>query len=161
MTSATVPIQRCLLQGWVAVSLSVTFYFDDLSGVNSGIIATIFSTSVVYTTLIFRVKYGQILTRRDWLGCSVIIFSVVMICIGGAKSSISQDLDVSYLLLAVLCALGSGLVFSLNTFNVNFVVHDIKFPPFQMYYDGNLLFGIILAPLFVLELIRDPSTFTL
>ena len=93
-----------------------------MSGVNSGIIATIFSTSVVYTSLIFRVKYGQILTKRDWLGISVIILSVGMIGIGGARTSRMETMDGSYLLLAVLCGLGSGLVFSLNTFNVNYVV---------------------------------------
>ena len=30
-----------------------------------------------------------------------------------------------------------------------------------MNYDGNFLFGIILAPLFILELINNPDTFTL
>ena len=30
-----------------------------------------------------------------------------------------------------------------------------------MNYDGNFLFGIVLAPLFIIELLKNPDTFTL
>jgi hypothetical protein len=57
-------------------------------------------------------------------------------------------------------AVGTGLVLSLNTFNVNYVIQGLKFSPEQMNYDGNFVFGLILAPLFIIELVLNPGFFT-
>ena len=116
----------------------------------------------MFTALIFRVKYGQILSKTDFVGCFLIISCVVFISIGGAQKndSTTVEIDTKNLVYAILSALGCGLIFS-YTLNVNYVIQDIKFPPDQMNYDGNFLFGIILAPFFIYELVYNPDTFDL
>ena len=133
--------------------MGITFLFAGLSGVNSGIIATIFSTCVVFTAVIFKLKYGQILSKMDWVGCITIIVCVVLIGIGGAQGGEGQKIDTTDLLMAVLCAVITGFVFSLNTLNVNYVIRDVGFPPNQMNFDGSFLFGLVLLPFFLVELI--------
>ena len=78
------PIQRCIIQGLIQVMLTVTFSFASKSGVNSGIIATIFSTCVPFTSILFYCRYAQVLTKRDWFGCFLIIVCVVLIGFGGS-----------------------------------------------------------------------------
>lgn len=95
---------------------------------NSGIIATIFSTCVVFTALVFRVKYQQVLTAMDWLGCLIIMGCVVLIGVGASQGDGSDDedkIDTRNLVYAVLSALISGLVFTINTVNVNYVIRDL------------------------------------
>ena len=112
------------------MALETTFYFAGLSGVNSGIIATIFSTCVVFTALIFRVRYGQILSLMDWLGCLIIMGCVVLIGLGASQDNDDgSKIDTKNLLFAVVSALAAGLIFSINTVNVNYVIRDVKFPP--------------------------------
>jgi hypothetical protein len=49
---------------------------------------------------------------------------VIMIGIGGSQGAEDMGVEISMidLLKAVLCALGTGLVFSLNTLNINYVL---------------------------------------
>jgi drug/metabolite transporter (DMT)-like permease len=141
----------------------ITFYFAGLSGVNSGIISTVFSTCVVFTAIIFRFKYGQELTKYDYLGCFLIITCVILISIGGTENNdddSSENINMKYLFLSVTFALVCGLLFSMNTLNVNYIIRDVKFNPDQMNYDGNMLIGAILTPLFVNECIRSPGEFS-
>jgi len=62
------------------LSATFTFYFSSLGRVNSGIIATTFSLSVIFVTLFFRVKYAQYLTKVEVLGCLFICMGVG--CVG-------------------------------------------------------------------------------
>jgi hypothetical protein len=57
------------------------------------------------------------------------------------------------LIMAVTCAVGTGLMFSLNTLNVKYVIGDLGFNLNQMNFDGNFLFGLILIPFFVIEIV--------
>ena len=70
------------------------FAFAAKSGVNGGIISTIFSSSSVFTILIFYFKYGQQITKFDILGTFCIILCVVLIALGGS-SGFEKDLEVS------------------------------------------------------------------
>jgi len=64
----------------------LTFEYAGKSGVNSGIIATIFTTTVLFTAILFRVKYGQKLTIYDIIGCFGIISGVILISLGAASA---------------------------------------------------------------------------
>ena len=59
--------------------ITLAFYYAGLSGVNSGIIASIFSTSILFSSLIFYFIYGQKLTKNDALGCILVAVSVFII----------------------------------------------------------------------------------
>ena len=106
---------------------------------------------MLFTAIIFRVKYGQELSKFDKVGCFLIVACVILISIGATESSGSetQDVDTKYLLLAVVFALSVGVSFSINTTNVNYIINELKFNPDQMNYDGNLLIGLVLTPFFV------------
>jgi uncharacterized membrane protein len=78
-----VPIFRAIAQGMVQVTVVLTFMFTAKSGVNGGIIATLFTTSLIFTILIFYLKYGQTITRRDIIGTVLIMVCIVLIAIGG------------------------------------------------------------------------------
>ena len=86
---------------------------------------------MLFTAIIFRVKYGQELSKFDLVGCSFIVACVILISIGASESSGNgtQDVDTKYLLLAVVFALSVGVSFSINTTNVNYIINELKFNP--------------------------------
>ena len=107
--------------------INITFNFSSKSGVNSGIIATIFSTCVIFSNMFFYFIYNQKLSKYDHIGSLLIIASVVMIGMGNAKSAAS-DTNMTNLILAIVSAILGGLAFSLNSINLNYIVKTIKFP---------------------------------
>ena len=68
------------------------FEFAARSGVNGGIISTIFSSSSLFSIIIFYFKYGQKVTKMDYLGTFFILLCVVLIALGGA-GGLSDDSD--------------------------------------------------------------------
>merc|ERR1711957_363365 len=96
------------------------------------------------------------MTKRDWLGCILIVICVVFIGLGGSMTDDddSSETDpktygddgekVKYLIFAVGMAMLLGLIFSFNTLNVNYIIQDVKFSPNQMNYDGNFVYGLFL-----------------
>lgn len=62
------------------------FTFIAKSGVNPGVMASLFTSSIVFTSVIFYCKYGQKLTKWDVLGSTFIIGAAVIIGNGGAQS---------------------------------------------------------------------------
>jgi len=125
------PISRSLLNLAIQVVIATTFYYAQLANLNNGVAATIFSSAVVFSALLFYLFYGQKLSYSDTIGCLMIIGCVVLIGIGGlAKASdSSSDIDVEkkkemekYLVYTVLIALLTGFVFSVNTLNIKFLV---------------------------------------
>lgn len=53
-----IPVTRCLIQGVIQVVIALSFYFSGLSGVNGGIISSIFASAVVMIAIIFYFKHG-------------------------------------------------------------------------------------------------------
>ena len=53
-----VPIERAVIQGVIMCCANLTFIYAFKSGVNSGIIASLFSTCVIFTSLAFYILYG-------------------------------------------------------------------------------------------------------
>ena len=140
----------------IKASLTITFIFAGKSGVNSGIIASIFSACVILTAIMFYFKYGQKLSKNDLIGGLFIVLCVLMVSLGGAVGGDAKKTDETYLILAVVSALFAAFVSSLNTLNINFILKDIAFPTGQLNIDGNWAFGLVLLPFFITSQKSDP-----
>ena len=122
-----------------------------MSNVNSGIIASIFSTSVAFTCIMFYFIYNQKLNKSDIIGIFLIIICVVLIGIGQDSSDPGQEVEAANLTLAVVFAVVTGLSFSVNSLDIYNVTQKVGFPINQMAYDGNVVLALIFLPLFVLH----------
>lgn len=69
------------------------FYFASLSGVNPGVISTIFTTSLIFTAVVFHFGFNQKLTLRDYLGGALIIGSLLMIAFGQEQADPKAESD--------------------------------------------------------------------
>ena len=85
-------ISRGLTQFIIQIFVLSTFYYTAKTGINSGIIASVFSTNLIFVTLYFYCFKGQRLTCNDTIGSLLIITCLVMIGIGGAGSGGSRKL---------------------------------------------------------------------
>lgn len=66
--------------------------FAEKSGINPGIISSIFSSTCVFTIVIFYFAYGQKLSINDFVGTLFIMLCVVFISLGGGgKGSDSEE----------------------------------------------------------------------
>jgi drug/metabolite transporter (DMT)-like permease len=83
----SVPLIRAAAQGTITILIIFTFAFAFPSGVNAGIISSIFASSCIFTIIIFFFKYGQKVTKFDALGAFMIVLCVVLVGLGGALGS--------------------------------------------------------------------------
>jgi drug/metabolite transporter (DMT)-like permease len=81
------PLSRALVQLAIQYSIVATFLFASKSGVNGGIISTIFSSSCIFTIVIFYFKYGHQISKVDAIGTCFILLCVVLIALGGTGGS--------------------------------------------------------------------------
>ena len=66
----------------------------------------------------------------DWLGCLIIMGCVVLIGLGASQGDDGDSkVDTTNLIYAVISSLVTGLIFSINSVNVNYVIRDVQFPP--------------------------------
>ena len=68
-----------------------SFTFVDKSGVNPGVMSIIFSSSIVFTPMLFYCKFGQKLRRVDYIGAVLVAICVALIGLGGASASQSIE----------------------------------------------------------------------
>ena len=119
--------------------------FAEKSGINPGIISSIFSSTCVFTIIIFYFMYGQKLSVFDFIGIFFIIGSVVFISIGGGEASdeadstrrllagagprdpnapkLSPEEANMYLYFGVVAALCAGFVLSVNSVSLLYCGH--------------------------------------
>jgi len=154
-----VPLARACIQVLASLTIALTFYYSEMSGVNSGIISTNFSSSIVFVTLFFHIWYKQVLNKIEVLGCVFIILGVVLIGFGGSiddgRGSEMAKVSVKFLILASIFGVSAGLVTSLNSVSMKFHVQEMGFPPEQMIMDGNFIVGIVLLPFFLNHQIKS------
>ena len=79
---------------------------------------------------------------------------VCLIGVGGSKASVKKSSDGSpdttfELIMAIVMGLLTGVLLTLNSINVNFVLKRLKFPADQMSFDGQLFQGLVLLPLMI------------
>ena len=89
----------------------------------------------------------------DILGCSMIIASVVLVAYGGSQqasddSASKEVVSKRDVVLSIVFGLCTGLSFSLNTLNINYLIQSLKYPTERVTLDGNVLFGLGLIPFF-------------
>ena len=51
--------------------------------------------------------------------------------------------------MAIGYAVLSGAVFSFTTLNINYAVRELGFPADQLNFDGNMLYGLVMLPLYL------------
>ena len=92
----------------------------------------------------------------DYLGTFFILLSVVLIAFGGAGGSSDESLEVTdevrkeqnlFLALALLFAIISGFVLSMNTVTIQYAIES-GFNLDQANYDGGAMAGLFLIPFF-------------
>lgn len=120
-----------------------TFFFAAKSNINRGIISTIFSSSCIFTFIIFYIKYGQKITKNDAFGTFFILVCVALISLGGSNQS--GDTNLTYLILALVMAVLTGLNLSLNTVHIQYVF-ETGFDIDQSNYDGNFYVALLYIP---------------
>jgi drug/metabolite transporter (DMT)-like permease len=147
------PLGRGLSQLFIQLAIISCFGFAAKSGTNGGIIATIFSTSTIFSIIIFYFKYGQKVTKIDYLGTLLIMTCVVLVALGGAGGSSSETSEEDkkekkfYLALALAFALLSGFVLTLNTVSVQHTIMT-GFELDQANYDGGAMIGLLFLPFY-------------
>lgn len=86
--------------------------------VNQGIIASLFSTSIVFSAVLFYFLYDEKLSIRHFIGLSLMIVAVVLISVGKTRKTETEvlvdDVSEEYLAMAVIFALLSGVILTLN-----------------------------------------------
>jgi len=85
------PVARTFAYLAICITMQYCFDFAYKSGVNSGIISSIFSSSCIFTSMIFYFKYGHKLSMIDAIGIGFILLCVCMIALGGAGGSSEED----------------------------------------------------------------------
>jgi drug/metabolite transporter (DMT)-like permease len=134
-----------------------TMQFSYKAGVNQGIIASIFSSSIVYSAIIFYFLYDENLSHRHIVGIVFFVGCVALISIGKSKLStnvISTDeellLQHQYLVKAVAMALVTSLILTISSVVMRHYVKYVKISALQLNNDGTLLQMTILAILFAI-----------
>lgn len=118
--------------------------FAEKSGINPGIISSIFSSTCVFTIILFYFLYGQKLSVFDFIGIFFIIGSVVFISMGGGESSdeestrrllagagprdpnapkLSKEEANMFLYFGIIAALLAGFVLSVNSVSLLYCGH--------------------------------------
>jgi len=66
----------------------------------------------------------------------------------------------SYLVVSILLALGVGLMMSMMTLFLQWAIAVVKYPAEQIFFDGNVLYGILMFILYTTEQ-QENSTFSI
>lgn len=113
----------------------VSFKYAALAQINQGVIASLFTSGVIFTSVLFYFIYKEALTIKDLIGMLFIMAGVALIGFGkdddATKSSateLTSDLDQQTLLwLSILFAILCGFSFALNSFVMKHYVLKFNF----------------------------------
>lgn len=154
------PISRGIIQVATFFAVFLTMEFAFKAGVNQGIIASLFSTSIVFSSILFYFLYEEKLSIRHLIGLALMLTAVVLISIGKPSSSsltegssVSTELEAEqayYLVLAIIFALICGLILTINAVIMRHYVKYLHISPLQLNNDGGLLQLVVLLVLFSL-----------
>lgn len=179
-------ISRGIIELLINVALIYSFMFAEKSGINPGIISSIFSSTCVFTIIMFYFLYGQKLSLNDWAGTFFIILCVVFISVGGGDSGseeetveeatrrmlagpsarsgprekLSPEEANMYLYFSVIAALAAGFVLSVNTVSLQYCVR-VGCRIDQANFDGNFLMFMIFFPMYLIIEYNSPGTYSM
>ncbi|CDW80993.1 UNKNOWN [Stylonychia lemnae] len=156
------PILRGIVQVAVFFSVFITMEFAFKAGVNQGIIASLFSTSIIMSAVIFYFLYEEKLSQRHLFGLALMITAVVLISIGKPASQKSTTLTPSeqlaleetqayYLTLSIIFAIVCGIILTINGLVMRHYVKYMHISALQLNNDGGLIQMTVLMVLFILR----------
>ena len=143
-----VPLRRGLIILSCISCLTLTYYYAAKSGINQGIITSIFSSSLIFTSIWFFIFHGQKLTKWDLVGVTMVIACILCISIAKSSSSSASSDTSIYKLYAVILALAEGVLFSIRTIDMN-KTSKLKISVMQTNIDANLVLATILLPFYI------------
>lgn len=122
-------LSRAIVQVLIQVCIIQTFEYTLKTGINPGIIASVFATNLLFTMVYFYFVYGQKLSLFDLFGTLLIIACIILVSVGGGSGSDSSSdsaplteekkSEIAFnLSMAIVFAVLTGLVLSLNTVSV-------------------------------------------
>ena len=83
------PLFRGIVQICIFFSMFLTLEASHQADINQGIISSLFSTSIIFSSLLFYLLFKDKLTVRHLLGLLMMIVSVVLICMGKDRKNSS------------------------------------------------------------------------
>lgn len=92
-TKALGPLLRGCVQILIFFSVVFTMQYAYLAQVNQGVISSLFTTSIVFSAIIFYFKYDEVLSMRHVVGICFFIGAVALISIGkhaGTKGGVED-----------------------------------------------------------------------
>jgi drug/metabolite transporter (DMT)-like permease len=114
----------------------LTFYFAAQAHINIGVIAALFTTAVLYTTLLFRATYGERIRWPCFAGMLTVCLGVAVISLGKEQTGSSGDIESGALFWVVMWANLSGVFFASNALIMRYYVQNCGFTVFQLNLDG-------------------------
>jgi drug/metabolite transporter (DMT)-like permease len=159
------PFIRGFISCGMIINSNVCYYFFQLSGsnMNCGIISALFTTSIVYTTILFYCVYHQKVSGIQLGGILMIIMSVLVISFGKQKPAEFEDTETVnelYFSLAILGGLGVGMCMTLSMMTLQLQLKFYKFPPYQLTYDAIFCSSFIYGGIFILDTYKNGLLFT-
>ena len=151
----------------VAAVLVYSCFYAYRAGLNIGLALCIFTASaLVFIILLYWIVYSQTISAFDAIGIVIIFAGVFLIALGGQQhdqenqendnvkdqpsdEEIKQNLNIS-IVLAVLAA----IILAFGGLQITFVSKNYpKISQFQLTFDAQLIFVVVLTPLFIYELL--------
>ena len=158
-----VPIRRFAVNLSIYVMLGLTFMWADKANMHTGVITSLFCTSLIFTIIYFRIFHAQHLQCTDYIGILLVVICVVLISISegghGPKPTevntledIEEEESNMEKILAVVFAVGTGVIFSTNSIEMHYSAKTQNVGATQMNIDGNFILGVIVFPLYIYEM---------
>jgi drug/metabolite transporter (DMT)-like permease len=164
-----VPVRRFMINLSIYVMLGFTFMYADKCGIHTGVVTSLFCSSLIFTIAYFYFRFDQKLQISDWIGILLVVVCVILISIseGAEEGEETHGTDKDPFgkvnvpkepegfdwdkLITVVFALGTGLVFSTNSIEMHYSTKNQCVPATVMNVDGNFILGVLVLPFFIVE----------
>lgn len=145
--------RRALLILLITIVLTFTFEQAFLAGINAGVIASIFLTCLLWTSLFFYFFHGQKLGFKELGGMSLIVGSILLITLTPKEvkkpTAGTVELDTSSnKILAFVLAILMGIIFSGLAIDYHYQKSS-GLPPLSVNIDCGLILSFVYLPLFI------------
>lgn len=156
-------------QSQAFVFLTMFFLSRTSVSVNSGVVCSLFSSSLIFVALLFRCLYSQKLSWLTGVGIILILASVPLIAMDAKQDDKKAGADplkktsaFDYMLLwALFSAILAGFSFSLGVTVVRFVMN--RTPEVNLstiFTDCNIILGVVYLPFLIYELSTNEAART-
>jgi drug/metabolite transporter (DMT)-like permease len=167
-----VPIRRFIINLSIYLMLGLTFIYADKSGIHTGVVTSLFCSSLIFTIAYFYFRFKQNLQKSDWIGILFVIVCVILISVSEGKPHDEHGTEndphgIVHIsketleeeengfnwnkLLTIVFALTTGLVFSTNSIEMHYSAKNQNVPATVMNVDGNFILGILVLPFYIFE----------